>query len=505
MNLKAKIEKLEQRLGDVSFISSDEKEALQILNSGISDEETLKRLLHLSIGVEIPDVAVCKGHTSPNNYLRDTILYPDGTDKVCWACRGGGKTMLGAIATWLDSLLIEGCQTKILGGSFEQSQKMYEYTLSFWKSIALRQKYLLAEPLVRTTKLKKGGAYTILTASQKSVRGPHVPRVKLDEIDEFDKSLYEAACYIAQTKDGIKACTELFSTMHRPYGLMAEIIDSCAERGYKLYKWCLFEVLERCTQPKDACNRCLLFEDCVTEDYPKGKARKSNGYYKIDDAKKLKQKVSKDSWEAEALCLRAKRSGLVYKDYWNEDIHVVADFDIPFDWKRFRALDFGVANPFVCLYIAQSPDDVFFVYDEIYQSGKTAGEWAEIIRKKELESREEFEFTTADPSGKDQIRTFCLHDVPTVACFSNDIEFGLEQVKRLLKVHPERKTPSLFVMSKCVNLRREFNAYHYPENKTGDRNRDEKPVKKEDHALDALRYLAVDISRHMTDIIDISL
>jgi hypothetical protein len=343
-----------------------------------------------------------------------------------------------------------------------------------------------------------------LTASQKSVRGPHVPRVKLDEIDEFDAALYEAACYIAQTKDGIKACTELFSTMHRPYGLMAEIVDSVGERGYKLYKWCLFEVLERCTQPKDACNRCLLFEDCVTEDHQEGKARKSNGYYTIYDAIKLKQKVSKESWEAEALCLRAERSGLVYND-WNEDIHVVADFDIPFDWKRFRALDFGVANPFVCLYIAQSPDDVFFVYDEIYQSGKTAFEWAKIIKQREVILRRgrEFEFTTADPSGKDQIMTFCQNDVPTIGCWNNDIEYGLEMVKRLLKVHPERGTPSLMVMSKCVNTRREFNMYHYPEKKTGDRNIDEKPVKSKDHALDACRYFAVDVSRRMTDIVEV--
>jgi hypothetical protein len=458
----------------------------------------------ISIGVKIPDEAVCKGHVSPFTYLRDTILSPAQSvaDKVCWACRGGGKTMLGAISTWLDSITMAGCETKILGGSLEQSARLYAYTEEFWgdKDSYFYERYLAAEPMTRKTLLKNKSSFSVLTASTRSVRGPHVQRVKLDEIDEFDKEIYEASCYIAMSKRGIRGCTELFSTMHRPYGLMAEIIDSCAERGYKLYKWCLFEVLERCTQPKEVCNGCLLFEDCVTEDYPKGKARKSNGYYKIDDAKKLKQKVSKDSWEAEALCKRAKRSGLVYRDYWNEDIHVVDNFTIPSDWKRYRAIDFGVENPFCCLDIAQSPDDEFFVYDEVYGTGKTSEEWAKIIHAKD--NHVEFEFATADPSAKDQRMTFCNHDVYVTPCLNNDIEFGLECVKRLLKVHSARGTPTLRVMAKCTNTIREFGTYHYSDKRTGDRNLDEKPVKANDHAMDSIRYFAVEISRWMTEIVD---
>lgn len=492
------------------YAQKKQDQCLAILEAGINDDTTLKRFLNLSLGLKIPSQAICQGHQSPYAYLRDSILAP-GIDKICWANRGGGKTILGAVSTWLDALLLPGCQTKILGGSFEQSTRMYEYTTRFWDNPIFREKYLTKDPMIRTTRLKSGGSYTILTASQKSVRGPHVPRVKLDEIDEFDQDIYEAACFIAQSSRDITACTELFSTMHRPYGLMSSIIDNIDTTGYTLYKWCLFEVLEKCTQPKTACQTCILSEDCVTDDYPEGKARKSDGYYTIDDAVKLKNKVSSDSWNAESLCNRAKRSGLVYKDYWNEDRNVVADFDIPSDWKRFRALDFGVTNPFVCLYIAQSPDDVFFVYDEIYQSEKTANEWAKIIKQREVilrhgrEIREEFEFTTADPSGKDQIMTFCQNDVPTIGCWNNDIEYGLEMVKRLLKVHPERGTPSLMVMSKCVNTRREFNMYHYPEKKTGDRNIDEKPVKSNDHACDAIRYFAVDVSRRMMEIVDMPL
>lgn len=496
------------RLYAIKKRQEKDEQCLNILAKGIKDETTLKVFLDLTLGIKIPKEAVCQGHQTPWAYLQDSIL-SSGIDKICWANRGGGKTMLGAISTWLDAMIIPGCQIKILGGSFEQSTRMYEYTTRFWENKILREKYLFKDPMVKTTRLRGGGSYTILTASQKSVRGPHVPRVKLDEIDEFDKDIYEAACFIAQSSRDTMASTELFSTMHKPYGLMAEIIDNISKTGYKLYKWCLFEVLEKCTQPRESCQRCALLDDCITDEYPQGKARKSDGYYSIEDAIKLKNKVSIDSWNAEALCLRPSRSGLVYV-YWNEDIHVIDDFDMPLEWKRYRAIDFGVTNPFCCLYIAQSANDEFFVYDELYDTGKTALEWAKIIKRREIikhhgrELEEQFEFTTADPSGKDQIMTFCQNGIPTLGCWNNDIEFGLEQVKQLLKIHSVRQTPSLKILAKCVNIRREFNTYHYPNRKTGDRNIDEKPVDKDNHAMSAIRYFAVDIARRQGDITDIS-
>lgn len=486
----------------------------KMLADGIKDYESLERFLFLSlhledihgemVGVRIPKQAVCPGHVAPFDYLSDSFLYPGRWDKVCWSCRGGGKTFLGAVSTWLDSIMMAGCETKILGGSLEQSAKMYSYIVDFWgeANSYFFERYLTGEPSTRQTILKNKSSFHILTASSKSVRGPHVPRLKLDEIDEFDREIYEAACHIPFSKRGIKACTEIFSTMHRPYGLMSEIIDSAGDTGYKLYKWCIFEVLERCKQPQDACQRCFLAEDCLSDAFPNGKARISNGYMLIDDAIKAKKKVSADNWEAESLCKRAMRSGLVYRDYWDPDIHVIEGFTIPSEWLKYRALDFGVENPFVCMYIAESPNEEYFAYDEIYQSGRTSEDWAEIIRKKAIEERAEYEFTTSDPSGKDQRMTFCNHDVPVVPCWNNDIEYGIEQVKRLLKIHSVRKTPSLRVFSNCTNTIREFNTYHYPKKKTGDRNVDEKPVKAFDHAMDAIRYFAVDVERWSSDLIE---
>lgn len=39
--------------------------------------------------------------------------------------------------------------------------------------------------------------------------------------------------------------------------------------------------------------------------------------------------------------------GVVY-DGWDPAVHLIERFDIPADWRRFRVVDFGFSNPFVC-------------------------------------------------------------------------------------------------------------------------------------------------------------
>ena len=93
------------------------------------------------LGFKIPSKSICPDHDSPLDYLTwsfsaeqpknkpepadRTII--NNNDCVVWANRGGGKTQLGAIASLLESVFLPGCKVRILGGSEEQSQRMYEY------------------------------------------------------------------------------------------------------------------------------------------------------------------------------------------------------------------------------------------------------------------------------------------------------------------------------------------------------------------------------------------
>ena len=69
-------------------------------------------------------------------------------------------------------------------------------------------------------------------------------------------------------------------------------------------------------------------------------------------------------------------------------------------------------------------------------------------------------------------------------CVNKDLYTGINKVKYMLK--PLNGAPKLFVFSCCVNMIREFKGYFWGE---GDR-----PVKKDDHAMDELRYYISSLS-----------
>src|SRR5215207_358289 len=91
-----------------------------------STHERLHDWVRQYLGVRVPRRAVCAHHVAPFEYLKKVYFEP-GHDVVVWAPRGGGKTRLGAIATLLDLLHKPGVQVRILGGSLEQSLKMWEH------------------------------------------------------------------------------------------------------------------------------------------------------------------------------------------------------------------------------------------------------------------------------------------------------------------------------------------------------------------------------------------
>ena len=81
-------------------------------------------------GLKVPRAKVCPDHTPPAEYVT-AAFFEEVQDCICWANRSGGKTFNGAMVTWLDSVFKAGCETKILGGSGEQSLRMYEHMKSF--------------------------------------------------------------------------------------------------------------------------------------------------------------------------------------------------------------------------------------------------------------------------------------------------------------------------------------------------------------------------------------
>lgn len=69
--------------------------------------------------------------------------------------------------------------------------------------------------------------------------------------------------------------------------------------------------------------------------------------------------------------------GLVYP--FDPGKHIIPRFDIPKDWRRVIAVDFGFDHAFVCQWWAISPDDKWYMYREIYYTHRTVAKHAPVI------------------------------------------------------------------------------------------------------------------------------
>ena len=89
----------------------------------------LLNYVKIYLGIDLPAVSLCRDHASPADYLwhcynADFISPgPANADCVVWAGRGGGKTIIAAIATLLDCIFKPGCQVRILAGSDAQARR----------------------------------------------------------------------------------------------------------------------------------------------------------------------------------------------------------------------------------------------------------------------------------------------------------------------------------------------------------------------------------------------
>ena len=191
----------------------------------------------------------------------------------------------------------------------------------------------------------------------------------------------------------------------------------------------------------------------------------------------------------------AAQEGLVYENY-DAAIHLIDRFEIPKEWPRFRCLDWGYTNPFVCQWWAIDPDDRLYRYREIYHTKRLVEDLTrEIIA---LSTGEEFTQTVADHDAEDRA-TMERHGIKTTLAIK-DVSRGLQAVEARLRIADDGKPrifflrdslvasdPSLADAKRPTCTEQEFDCYVWPKGADGKANK-EAPVKNDDHGMDTLRY-----------------
>lgn len=170
--------------------------------------------------------------------------------------------------------------------------------------------------------------------------------------------------------------------------------------------------------------------------------------------------------------------GLVYSEF-RRGVHTF-NHEPPKDWIRVAAIDFGFTNPFVVLWGAVDEDGRLWVWDEHYKRQELMEYHAAQIL-----SRGPVDWYVADHDAQDnaELRRW---DISTIRA-KKEVVAGIQKVKARLIVQQDER-PRLMIHERCVNLLKEIGMYRWKEG--GPK---EEPVKENDHAMDALRYMVMQL------------
>lgn len=216
-----------------------------VINRLPQDDDELWWTVYGLWGYRIPRQRVCKGHIAPFEAFAEAFFAREPA-AVWKASRGlGGKSRTLAILGLTESVL-HGCEVTILGGSSAQSTNVHDATKEAWSWHAAPRHLLDRPPTRFDTVMRHGGHMRTLTASQTSVRGPHPPRLRMDEIDEMDQAILDAA--LGQPMEqrnylGVMVPTQtvMSSTHQYPDKTMSEMIRRSKLQGFPVHEWCYRE------------------------------------------------------------------------------------------------------------------------------------------------------------------------------------------------------------------------------------------------------------------------
>lgn len=216
-----------------------------------------------------------------------------------------------------------------------------------------------------------------------------------------------------------------------------------------------------------------------------------NPYIDPVELKQAKQTMDEDSFQQEFMGEFRKMKGLVYKEF-NRDIHMV---DLPSNFNNYtfyRALDFGWDHKTALGYFAVSPDQsAIYMYDGLYAGQIYTEDLAQNVK---IKDSDRFITNAWADSQAEQL----IADLNRLGAHFNPVEKGagsiikgIADVAGLLKVRADTGKPTLMFAKNLTWVADEFEKYRWIQNKNESTSQRELPRKRDDDAMDMVRYFAM--------------
>ena len=199
-----------------------------------------------------------------------------------------------------------------------------------------------------------------------------------------------------------------------------------------------------------------------------------NPFIPKEEIDKAGKEIPEDRFAQEYLADFRKTEGLVYKEF-DRSRHITGEEETGRTYTdTILGIDFGYTNPSSIIPIKIDSDNHYWILEEFYKTHQTTEQIAEQAKLYKPTK------VYADPAEPDRIEILRKSGL-NCREVSKDIVAGVDRVRELFKQNRIHISPD------CKNLIHELETYRYPDKKP-DQNEQEKPVKENDHALDALRY-----------------
>lgn len=218
-----------------------------------------------------------------------------------------------------------------------------------------------------------------------------------------------------------------------------------------------------------------------------------------------------------------RHSGNIYSKYLHPDTILKEDVlrtdawpAMKAGWLHFRMMDHGFTNPTVFLWGAADHEGRVIIYDEYYETKRLVGENAKAVRERTQVLGVDIAYTVGDPSiqNTDPVTGTSVHveyarnGIPIILG-TNDVHSGI------LRVGAAFLNRKLFISPRCEKTIWELNRYRWGKfvnKKVAElNNQKEMPVKKDDHAMDALKYgiasrpeLAIELAQPVGNVLNAS-
>ena len=183
--------------------------------------------------------------------------------------------------------------------------------------------------------------------------------------------------------------------------------------------------------------------------------------------------------------------GLCYPMF-NPKEHIIKPFDLKPYWKIYRSIDYGYRNPFCCLWLTIDDDGIIYVIDEHYEALQGIKHHTDRIKQRNYQ----IETSYIDPScfSHNREKNGMPYSIAMELMDEGVLAYSASRSERnvgIAKVGEMLQQGKIKIFENCYNLIREFPEYRWKDTMNDDENSPEQPVKKNDHALDSLRYFCI--------------